>query len=256
LRIQLVSDIHVEFDGGYKPYRLPRVKRDLLVVAGDLGEGENGREFLMHELKFSPVVYVLGNHEFYNHNYHNLRAYWAHKDGKLRVGLNRLHVLDDRAVTLDGVRFIGATLWTDFDRNSPATKLAAQRKMSDYHYIGHSAEEDRLLRPEDAFEAHQKSRAFIANELVEGHERSVVVTHHAPSPQSIPVGYRELSVNGCYVSDLSGLIEQFGPTVWCHGHTHVKHDYRIGGTRVLCNPRGYASYETTEGYDPGFVFEV
>jgi Icc-related predicted phosphoesterase len=254
MRIQLVSDVHVEFDE-QEPFALPEVERDLLVVAGDLGEGAEGAEFLRRELKRGPVVYVLGNHEFYNHDYHGVRSFWSeiHDHFERQKSGHRLYVLDNKAVTIDGVRFIGSTLWADFDQNHPATKKAAVRGMSDYHCIVYG---ERLLTPDDAYEAHQTNRAFIAHELSQTALPTVVVTHHAPHPQSTPVGYRDSSVTGCYVSDLSELIEQFTPTVWCHGHTHVRRDYLIGKTRVLCNPRGYARYEETPGFDDSFTFHV
>jgi Icc-related predicted phosphoesterase len=257
LRVQLISDVHVEFDRGKKPFQLPEVERDVLVVAGDLGEGEAGTDFLFRELERSPVIYVLGNHEFYHHYWQTVREHWRHKHQKMRVRGNALHVLDNRAVTLNGVRFIGATLWADFDQDNPVTKLAAMRRMADYGVIGfQDGEEDRLLLPDDVLEDHRNSRAFISKELRANHKRSVVVTHHAPSARSIPVGYRDSSVNGCYVSSLDDMIEQYQPDAWCHGHTHVRHDYLIGKTRILCNPRGYNGYELTHGFNPDFTFDV
>lgn len=258
MKIQLVSDIHVEFDDDAAPFHLPEVERDVLVVAGDLGEGINGTEFLMRELARSPVVYVLGNHEFYQHYYQNIRKHWKAQHGKLRVRENPLWVLDDTAVTISGVRFIGSTLWADFDRNSPLTKLAAMNGMSDFSCIGFEEPDggERILLPDDTYDAHTKGRAFIARELAANHKRSVVVSHHAPSQRSIPVGYRHDSMNGCYVSNLEELIEAHQPDAWCHGHTHVVQDYLLGKTRVLCNPRGYSGYEPTRGFDPSFTFDV
>jgi Icc-related predicted phosphoesterase len=256
VKIQLISDVHVEFDREGSPYELPEVDRDVLVIAGDLGEGINGIEFLNRELERSPVIYVLGNHEFYRHYWQDVREHWREHQHQLRKRGNRLFVLDDASVELDGVRFVGSTLWADFDGNSPVTKVAARRGMNDYNQIGYVNGQDRLLTPEDTYQAHVTARQYIADTLAEAHPKTVVVTHHAPSPQSIPVGYRHSSVNGCYVSDLEELIHTYQPAAWCHGHTHVSRDYKVGETRILCNPRGYAGYEANRGFSDTFTFTV
>lgn len=255
MRVQLISDVHVEFDGDGE-YCLPEVERDVLVIAGDLGEGLNGIPFIERELKRSPVIYVLGNHEFYRHFWQDTREHWRKYQHQLHANGNRLYVLDDSTVTLGGVPFIGSTLWADMDNNSPETRHAARYGMNDYYSIGYANGEVRRLVPEDTYNAHVKARAFIADELAKHGTKSVVVTHHAPSRRSIPVGYRDSSVNGCYVSDLEELIEAYAPKVWCHGHTHLTHDYRVGATRILCNPRGYAGHEENPAFSDAFVFDV
>jgi hypothetical protein len=40
------------------------------------------------------------------------------------------------------------------------------------------------------------------------------------------------------------------------GHTHESFDYEIGKTRVVCNPRGYASTEENKGFRPDYTFVV
>lgn len=256
MKIQLISDVHVEFDREGQSYQLPEVERDVLVIAGDLGEGINGLEFIVRELERSPVIYVLGNHEFYRHYYQDVREHWRKHQDKVRINGNRLHVLDDATVELGGVRFVGSTLWADFDGNSPITKTAARRGMNDYYQIAYANGSDRYLTPDDTYAAHVEARKFIAGELAKPHPKTVVVTHHAPSRQSIPVGYRDSSVNGCYVTDLEELIQTYAPAAWCHGHTHVSRDYRVGDTRILCNPRGYAGYEANTAFSENYTFEV
>jgi Icc-related predicted phosphoesterase len=87
---------------------------------------------------------------------------------------------------------------------------------------------------------------------------TVVITHHAPSPRSIHPRFEESILNACFVSDLEHLLGQERVELWIHGHTHDSFDYRVNGTRVLCNPRGYARDGVNENasFNPGLTIEV
>jgi Icc-related predicted phosphoesterase len=109
-------------------------------------------------------------------------------------------------------------------------------------------------------ERHADSLRYISDQLSRASDRRVVmVSHHAPSFRSIDPRYRaQREMNGGYASDLSNLILD-NPKIklWIHGHTHSPHDYMIGDTRVLCNPRGYVGVERTiqeeDPYAPRFI---
>ena len=83
----------------------------------------------------------------------------------------------------------------------------------------------------------------------------VVVTHHAPSPESIPPSFQESAFNPCFASDMTRFITESKVRLWIHGHIHAHSDYMIGNTRVLANPRGYPG-ESKTGFEPGLVVEV
>jgi Icc-related predicted phosphoesterase len=82
-----------------------------------------------------------------------------------------------------------------------------------------------------------------------------VVTHHAPSPQSVPSQFRNDPLNPAYASNLEPFIAECGAVLWIHGHIHHRADFTVGGTRVIANPRGYP-IEPHTGFDPSFVVEV
>src|SRR5262249_38300974 len=87
---------------------------------------------------------------------------------------------------------------------------------------------------------------------------TVVVTHFAPSRLSIHPRFAGSPINPCFASDLAPRIERWQPQFWLHGHTHDSFDYRIGRTRVVCNPRGYAPNGVIENarFDPHLVLDV
>jgi hypothetical protein len=169
-----------------------------------------------------------------------------------------VRVLDCESVVLDGVRFLGATLWTDFRAtgNAVFAQFEARRHMTDYRRI--RAGGQRSLRPSDTVAEHNRARAFLSECLAQRFDGpTVVVTHHAPSPRSLAPQFRQLHahVNAAYVSDLEGMMHP-GVALWIHGHTHRTYDYRLGATRVLCNPRGYVPFAPVPGFDPALIVSV
>ena len=84
----------------------------------------------------------------------------------------------------------------------------------------------------------------------------VVITHHAPSKQSIEARQRESVLSAAYASNLDEFIETYQPDLWVHGHMHNSSDYKHGKTRVMCNPRGYEGYRPNSLFNPSLVVEV
>ena len=125
--------------------------------------------------------------------------------------------------------------------------------MNDYRRIRRrSSGHHKYVRPSDLLALHRASRSWIDDKLGEPWAGpSVVVTHHAPHPLSLPHG---LDLAHCYASDLSRLIHDRQPDLWVHGHVHARSDYRIGATRVVCNARGHV--EEATGFDPAFTIDV
>ena len=155
---------------------------------------------------------------------------------------NRLgiHLLQDAEFIIDGVRFLGSTLWTDYalDGNPAAAMRYAQRAMNDHRLI-FPRELGQPFTPEDALRYHKQSLLWLGDALrLPFDGKTVVVTHHLPHPTVHP-GYAGDLLNPAFCSDLSGLVEGSGAALWVHGHTHTSCDYVAGATRVVCNPRGY-----------------
>lgn len=252
MKLHILSDIHNEFS----VLDPPKTDADVLILAGDIDVQFKSISWAKSFNK--PVIYVLGNHEFYGFAIEEVQT----KTRELTQNTN-IHLLDDDELILDGVRFLGGTLWTDFklfgQSHSPFALLDAQAGLSDFKVI----EIDyptRKFRPEDSLSLHQKTVNFLVDKLAEPFSgKTVVVTHHAPSLRSIESKYLNDRLTPCFASNLEGL---FGEAVnlWIHGHVHHCNDYEMYGTRVVSNPRGYQHRKTdcseNSTFDPTFVVEL
>lgn len=295
MKIALLSDAHLEFgslvinnDEG----------ADVLILAGDICVAKHFvdgkptylqhlakeyREFFDHVCKeFPHVVYILGNHEFYNgdikHTYNILKEHLDYPN---------LHILEKETWTHQGHTFVGGTLWTDMNRSDPLTLMHTQGAMNDFREVMNSnrmvvrrvpvyeknplwtpdgtygsqynkkedgsyilegykdKEEPARWTPEDSVEDHKRMLDYIEH-ATRDPGSYIVVVHHAPSSLSIAERFKaDTLMNGAFRSELDDFIES-RPQIRliCHGHMHNNSDYMIGETRVVCNPRGYAGYES------------
>lgn len=242
MRIQFFSDIHLEFG----PLDFPCTDADVIVAAGDIGLGVDGLLWL--EAAGKPVIYVAGNHEYYEGDvvYTRQRIARAARD-------TGVHFLENEAVVIDGVRFLGSTLWTDLGGRDPLLLQAAARNMNDYHQIHYAAAP---LVPDDTVEMNERARAWLALVLAQPHDgKTVVVTHHAPSRQSW-AGPADSLFQHAYCNDLEALCARHHIDLWVHGHVHAARDYRVNGTRIVCNPRGYDGFQQIAGFDPAKIIEI
>ena len=254
MKLQVLSDLHLE---AHNP--IPRLAEDadVVVLAGDLAP------YLPRTLHAvaaawaaaERVLYVPGNHEFYQGEIDAVRGALAETCGELGIEL-----LDRRAVVIGDVRFIGATLWTDFALHgvaqAPWAKSVAVRGMGDF--MGLIRHGGGLFTPTESCRRHLADRTFIERELeaasVAG-ETAVVITHHAPTPRSIRPWYEGNALNPAFASDLEALISRHAPPLWIHGHMHDSIDEALGDTRVLANPGGYTKTENPL-FDPELCVEV
>ena len=257
MKIQIVSDLHLEF--GH--IRLPRNDRDLLILAGDIHVGKNAREFIEKQLTLSPVIYIMGNHEFYQHKYEEILRYWKNLS---REGLYFLHDQEAIIPGFENIRFLGATLWTDFSNGNPKWLEYVQGQMSDFDVIQYY---DHILTPKDTVHFFTNSLKWLTKKLSEpkwqlspnnseSERKTVVVTHHMPSFKSVAWKYQGNPLNYAFTSDLDSFIEESQPNLWIHGHTHDSFDYMMGQTRILCNPRGYCTFEENKKFKPDLMIEL
>jgi predicted phosphohydrolase len=198
------------------------------------------------------VLYVLGNHEYYRHATPKLLT-----DIKQATAGTNLHVLENDAVVIDGVEFLGCTLWADFRLFGGDPRLAgseAQQVMNDYRVIRVSPA-FRRLRAADSAAMHAQSVNWLRQRRAAPARRRVVITHHAPSKRSLPPEKSDDIVRAAYASNLDELVRDSGASLWVHGHIHTYQDYMIGVTRVLCNPRGYPD-KRTAGFQANLVLEL
>jgi Icc-related predicted phosphoesterase len=248
MRVRFFSDLHLEFG----PFEPPPAEADVVVLAGDVHLGVRGVRWAREAFPDKPVVYVPGNHEYYGHALPRLTE-------KMRDAArdSQVHVLDEEAVRIGDTTFLGATLWTDLELfgNRELAEASVQLALTDYERIRVSPKY-RRLRPADTRKLHLYARTWLEAELARDPSGpAVVVTHHAPTPLSLDARFPTDPIQAGYASDLEELIRRHRPALWIHGHTHARHDYRVGETRVVCNPRGYTD-EPVEEFDPAWTIEV
>ena len=239
MRIQILSDLHLEFSPDLRLDIDPRA--ELLIVAGDICSGTHrGCDYLRVQAGPDlPIVVVAGNHEFYRCNWERERA-----EASSRSSTSCAACVDDSSVEIGGLRFVGATLWTDYDIFGRDTRDQAMRAaglgLSDHVMIATGTDPERTFSPLHARDAHIASRTYIERDLARSDPaRTVVVTHHGPHAESVAPKYRDSIITAAFISDLSETIDTHQPALWIHGHTHVNFDYEVGATRVICNPHGY-----------------
>lgn len=244
MKLQILSDLHLEFG----PFKMPEIERDLLIIAGDTDIGTRAKEFLISESKKSPVIMVLGNHEFYNFDFDQIKNEWQ------KMNLVNLFYLDNKEVIIHGVRFLGCTLWTNMDKENPIAIKNVQDGLADYHVIRKGK---RLLLPNDTVSDFHQSVRFLREALNRPFSGpTVVVTHHMPSYKSVAHQFLGNPYNPGFASNLDELILTTHPNLWIHGHTHVSFDYFLGNTRILCNPRGYVNREENPIFLPTLTIEI
>nr|WP_299502292.1 metallophosphoesterase [uncultured Rhizobium sp.] len=257
MRLWVFSDLHLAFADVATPLAIPAA--DVCVVAGDIhvkGPERSIAWLAEHVCPHMPVVFVAGNHEFYHAGYTEGLA----QGREVAAGSENLHFLENAEVKIDDVVFAGATLWTDFEimGHCPFAMHYCETVMNDFYEIAITKKpRRRRLRALHTIGFHRESRKFIEAFLYRHREtRTVVVTHHAPSKRSVATHYENDITSAAFASDMSTLITERGPTLWVHGHVHDRYDYRLGKTRVLCNPRGYPGERNFVGFDFGKVVEV
>jgi predicted phosphodiesterase len=255
MKIQIFSDLHLDAAYCKVPPVAPGV--DCVVVAGDTCQGAVAAfETLRLTIPIAvPLVMVAGNHEFYRHCLPEELAL-----ARTQAPLYGIHFLENDAVIIGGVRFIGCALWTDYDLYGEAHRALAMTEafngMNDHRRISWSKQPTwQRFRPREALMLHRQSRAFIEQTLAEPFDGpTCIVTHHAPLPTSLDPRYGNVPINAAYASDLSELIETKQPDVWVHGHVHRSWDYMAGRTRVICNPHGYG--DENRNFDPALTVDL
>lgn len=265
MNVLILSDLHIEREPFYPVDQEGRIDddADVVVLAGDIHEGTAGIRWARETFPDKPIVYVAGNHEFYGHH-------WVVLLDQLREEALKHDVdyLEASGVDIGGVRFLGCTLWTDFclfgSDKQELVMRNIQSIMSDYDYIRSTPAPEtyrwhskKKLVPGLTLERHLACRAWLAEKLGVGkgpgeqtrQTRTVVVSHHAPSLQSIALMERSDISSAAYASNLEDLVPL--ADLWVHGHTHHSLNYLIHGEdhrvgTVRCNPRGYRTWKGWE----------
>ncbi len=271
MKAWIFSDLHIDVypprtpkrDLGKPNFKLPEApSHDVVIIAGDICERlSKGVEWVMQSGIKKDTIIVGGNHCFWR----------TSRDGELEKARKlaatsrepRIHILQDQTLVFNGVRFVGATLWTDYrlhgEHLQALCMLACGAKgdgIKDHKYIRLAEKGYRRWYTSDALAEHERSRWYIEQVLTESYYGpTVVITHHAPTNKSslLSRDSRDLYSAG-YASHLDALVDR--TDLWIHGHIHQAADYTIGDGRVICNPRGYATNGETTGWNPTLVIDL
>jgi len=250
MRIHLLSDIHAEIH----PFTPEATDADLVVLAGDIHSKGRTAQWALDTFT-GQVLIVAGNHEFYGVEIESTQRRFAEI---AQSSGGRLHYLGQQSVIIDGVRFLGATCWTDFrfGGNVPLAKLDADRCMNDYLKIRKGATYQ-CLHPDDTELIACSTRKWLEEQLSTPYAgRTVLVTHHPITARSIAPDRAPKLLDAAYYNTWEHLFfEPFGNMdLVLHGHTHFAVDYEINQVKVVSNPRGYPGERT--GFNAGLILEI
>jgi len=290
MKIQLLSDLHLESHPHFVPRPAPGA--NVLVLAGDIGSYQTGSLLLdPHDPDFglarfsplhgwpTPVLFVPGNHEYDNLD-------WDEAHARLKATCLRLGIrwLEREVIEMSGVRFIGSTLWSDFDALGPLAGQALPDPLTEKipaHFSHPNSPYTRQLKARDkAFRAanhylrktgtQRQGQPWLAEAVREEALRcqdwlrealaapfagpTVVVTHFAPSLLSADPRYGLTPGTAGFCNALDPLLAQ--AQLWLHGHLHCRMDYTHQGCRVVANPLGYARKGEQAQFVPTFVVSL
>ncbi|MDB5972798.1 MAG: metallophosphoesterase [Hydrocarboniphaga sp.] len=224
-----------------KPGTLPSVGEDLVVLAGDIATGVAGIQWAKRAIKGRPVVYVLGNHEFYGQDFDDLIV-----EARAMCAGTHVHFLENGLVDLAGYRILGCTLWTDFqllgaDVAGDAAAYASVT-MADYSAIRRTG---RRLSVRDTVARCHESRAWLSKQITASTQPLLVITHHAPSFCTMNPMFEGQISNAAFHNGFDDLIR---PPVraWIHGHNHYSISQRVNEIPVVTNQRGYPNEDVGE----------
>lgn len=270
-KLWIISDLHLRQEDArdlWKPSQFPDA--DICVLAGDICDRFNfGINWFAKTIgKEMKTLMVLGNHDFFGTSLPRGR-----REAQRIAKATGVHLLDDSEVVLDGVRFLGGTLWTDWrlpikgkyaDMNPDDVRkhaiYLAKHDFADFgeiyaNEVGSNGEIARFITVPDMVREHERTLAYLRESLATAFDGvTVALTHHAPHPNSVAEKWADDPTTAGYVSDLTSLIEAHGPDYWIHGHTHTSFRYRVANTEFICNPKGYA--RERHGFDWKLVIEV
>lgn len=279
MKIQLLSDLHLEAEPDFKPTPAPGT--DLLVLAGDIGSYQNGSQLSDHDFglaRFSPrhgwptpVLFVPGNHEYDRQDFD--LAHERLRETCARLGIRLLEREVVTAAELLGpsappVRFVGTTLWSDFDALNPAAQSAggtltqalqardkAFRAANFYLRKTETVRSGQAMLAEQIREQALVCQAWLRDTLAQRFDgQTVVITHFAPSLQSADPRYGLAPGTAGFCNALDDLLPH--AQLWLHGHLHCPSDYTRHGCRVVANPLGYARKGEQALFNPTLCLDL
>lgn len=229
MKIQIVSDLHL--DAGNTPI-VAKTKADIIVLAGDISRGfEEESKFAVdlsrrHRKK---VIIVNGNASFHDLNMYEEQKKWRNANFK-----NVIYLDHTTGYIVDGINFLGGTLWVDYTDKSDCYAFTSDRR-KDFNSI--KVSRTSLFNSDISTHQHLLLMGHIEHNLSSSH-KNVIITHHPPTYKSCPPAYIIKDSSCHFATDLDSFIENNDISLWIHGHSHASFDYALGNTRIVCNPYG------------------
>ena len=275
MKLRIMSDIHLEFT----PFEPAAVDEDVVVLAGDIAPitAVNVPAWARRNFPRADVLWVLGNHEHYgtqltvDEGIALAREQAAENEvilpeaggepGEWGHGRRVQLLEEDIFYSPWGVRFLGSTLWTDFElRNDRLSAMdIAERCMADFGGQIWDENEGARFTAEASREIHKRQVRWLEKELAVPYDgKTIVVTHHVPHPKCNHPAYAGSWLSPAFGSDLSWLIKRYQPDMWISGHTHASYRFNVGKTLLISNQRGYSDTpeQADAPFDPSLVVEI
>lgn len=260
-RTRPASSPYPEF---WAPSELPTDSETVLILAGDLWNGLRSLDVIKtFNKRFKKVLIVLGNHDYWGENIISFASdYWSEI---ITRGLYNVELLDRTKIEIDGVLFVGATLWTDMGKDDALTKLhAEQYMMADFNQINkgeefseHYISRKIKFRSNDWVSINRTEFQYIkAITELNKDKKVVIVVHHAPTFLSVHERFKNSGLaNNYFASDYSEFILDNPHIKYiCHGHMHSPVNVHIGETKIIANPYGYPG--ENQDFDPISLYEI
>jgi hypothetical protein len=279
VKIQLLSDLHLEAHPDFVPTPAPQA--DLLVLAGDIGSYQHGSQLAEADFGLgrfapsrgwpTPVLFVPGNHEYDGQDFD--LAHERLQAACLRLGIRMLERETVTAAELLGpgvpaLRFVGTTLWSDFDALNPAAQSATgalgqvlqarEKAFRAANFYLRKTGGTRFGQPMLAEQLREQAlvcQAWLHDALLQPFDGdTVVITHFAPSLKSADPRYGLVPGTAGFCNVLDHLLPQ--ARLWLHGHLHCPSDYLHHGCRVVANPLGYARKGEQAQFNPTLCLDL
>lgn len=269
MKLWVWSDAHLEISNSKIVFARPDA--DIIVIAGDLTYADRISEVAKDiiERYQMPIIYVAGNHEYYASHQRGssletdqLLLKLAERDSE--TWSHRFHVLDEDVVVIDGIRFVGATLWTDFKLNlTNESQLSARIRNSENlirDFTSIRMRSGERFTAADMIALNASNARYIRDRLIEERDgKIVVVSHHLPHPACISERYQDSEANYLFSNSedaFNDVLDSGTVDAWICGHSHQATDVVVGKTRVICNPQGYDFEREKNGFRSDLVVEI
>lgn len=238
------------------PFTYNHIDEDVVVLAGDIHTRYRHEEIIQQIPPEVVILFVAGNHEYYRSEFNAVNDFFYNLQAKYP---NFMWLNNDRFI-YEGVDFYGGTMYTDFElfgkENKQSTIVDCARGINDFYVTRIEIDgETRTWRTEDHEREFRKFERGLVKWIDDsaGSEKRVVISHFAPSPQTIAPQFEGSLINPYFTCNMEKYMGWKG--MWLFGHTHSSHDIMIGDTRVVANPKGYGN-ENAGGYNPQLILEI